>query len=574
MPEGSAPDVGAENLPPLGPVLQKNRWALTQAPGNYEQVPNYGTAAANVAAGTPGTGRGLTKLGKVLSILQSLGQGAMVGSTQPTFGTGALSANAFENQQIATGQEQQQRAMGLQQGQLGLEQARQNLAMMPIYRAMQIEQMRAMQSYRQSQEDLNRAKTERQRQLAGQVGKPFQSGDRMMVYNPDSENADENGYVDVGPAKTAAAKPEKVTPEQETFDYYTRPVEQGGKGYTPGQAFAAMHPHEWQQQPGGGGGANMPPLSMSDIQGRVSKFPPDLQAAFSRLNPQTQESLLKLADGDLPKDAWSPRGTYKNIGGLTQEQATGWASAIANAEGRKWNAQMYGNKNKLYERYNNGDSKEGGQINAFNNFFLHAGDAEKVIDRWDNERLQSGVPWINTPINKLRDKLAGDPLYSQLIAALAPVKKEYMNFLNANRAEHSQDIEEMNKIMNDTETPAQLRDVLKQLGKTAVLRLDSLNETYRTGTGGQDFPNLIHPKVKSDPGVMSLGFGDDLAKYGSGGFMPGYAAPQGPAQAAPAAPPSPTTHNWSATAWSAAHPGEDVKAAIAAARQQGFNVLP
>jgi len=572
---GTVGDIGAAAAtpPPLGPVLEKHRWALTQPPGNYQQVPTFGQAQQGVETGVPGAGRGMTKLGKVLTILQAAGMGAMAGSTQPTFGTGALAANQFGNQQIATQQEQQQRALALQQGQLGLEQARENLAYTPLYRAMQLEQMRQMQAYRQSQELLNKEHANRYKQLTERPDTIKLKDGSVLQHDPNNPNADENGYVEVHPPM--AMKPEKTTPEQETFDYYTRPVAQGGLGKSPAQAFAAMHPHEWQQQPGGGGqGALEPPVTQNLTQ-RIDALPVEqaVKDTFRKLPVHTQEALLGLASGDILLSGWSSRGMYKRSTGLNQEQAMGWARAIS---GGQFNAQMFKNREQLYSRYMNGDSKEGGQINAFNNFFAHAGDAEKVIAEWDRQRAQSGVPWINLSINEIRRNLKGDPLLAQLDAALAPVKKEYNDFLNAHRAEHTHDIEEINKILNDTETPAQLRNVLKQLGRTAVDRLDSLNETYRQGTG-TDFPNLIHPKIKSDPGVIDLGFGNDLARYRSGGTMPGVMAPPGAAAASPQAqapPPTPTTHTWSATQWSNAHPGQDVKAAIAEARRQGYNVLP
>jgi len=519
---GAVSDIGASAATPspLGPVLQRSRWALTQPPGNYQQAPNYGTAAANVAAGVPGTGKGLTKLGKVFAVLQSLGQGAMVGSTQPTFGTGALSANAFENQQIATGQEQQQRALGLEQGQLGLQQARENLAYMPLYRAMQMEQMRQMQAYRQSQEQLNKEHAARYKQLTERPDTIKLKDGSVLQHDPENPNADENGYVEIHPPMPT--KPEKPdSPEQQAMDWAI------AHGKNPMQAYQALHPHEWQQQPGGGAAAVQPPVS-GDLQQQIAQLDPAVGERLSKLAPDTQQALLALARGDIPLSTWSARGTYKNIGGLTQAQAAGWATAIT---GKQFNAATFDNKKKLDQRYNNASTGEGAQLNAFNNFLLHAGDANDVIKQWDQQRVQTGVPWINTPINELRNKLLGDPLYSKLVAALAPVKKEYADFLNNHRAEHSQDIEEMQKILNDTETPAQLRDVLKQLGHTAILRLDSLNENYHNQTG-IDYPNLVHPMAKNNPGLIDLGFGDSLARYRSGGTMPGVWRPGGVAPSA------------------------------------------
>lgn len=520
---------------PLGPVFQpQSRWALTKAPGNYQTVPNYGQASQDVLTGTPGAGAGLTKLGKLLTILRGAGMGAMVGSTQPTFGTGAMTAENFQNQQI-------QQRQAEQAHQMNLEVQRQNLAMLPLQRAWQLQNMqlnqnllRARQEELQQRSDTEAARAERQRQLAGQVQKPIVSGDRLIrpaLPSDDPSKVDENGYVDVGPAPTKAQK--TTTPEQ---DSYQAAVDEYKKqGLSDAQIYNRMHPKEWQQQPGAGApGANAPvPQSISQA---VSQLPPDVQAGLSRFNPQAQASLMALAHGDMPISSWSARGTYKNQGGLTQEQAAGWARTI----NPSWDATLYPTKQRTNQRYT--DSKqEGGQLEAFSNFLRHAGDAADSTAKWRQDFLTTGSPLINTPMNQIRGKVLGDPDYTRFVAALAPVKKEYMDFLNAHRAEHQADIQTMDQILNPASSPAQIEAALKQLSNTAILRLDSLDQNYRTATGGQKFPNLITPKAKQ--AAAKLGFGDAVAEYGSGGALPGYgttaqqqAAPA-PPQAAPAAHP-------------------------------------
>jgi hypothetical protein len=136
------------------------------------------------------------------------------------------------------------------------------------------------------------------------------------------------------------------------------------------------------------------------------------------------------------------------------------------------------------------DGKAADNIMAFNTFLQHGSEA---LDATAAMRAQAGSPLINRPINWLRKNAANDANFSAFQTALVPVRKEYMNFLNNNRAEHEADLKVMDKVLSDDSTPAQIEASLKQLGESADARLRELGRKY-SNTMGEEYPNLIAPE--------------------------------------------------------------------------------
>ena len=136
------------------------------------------------------------------------------------------------------------------------------------------------------------------------------------------------------------------------------------------------------------------------------------------------------------------------------------------------------------------DGKAADNIMAFNTFLQHGSEA---LDATAAMRAQAGSPLINRPLNWIRKNAANDPNFTAFQTALIPVRKEYMNFLNNNRAEHEQDLKVMDKVLSDDSTPAQIESSLKQLGESADARLRELGRKY-SNTMGEEYPNLIAPE--------------------------------------------------------------------------------
>ena len=136
------------------------------------------------------------------------------------------------------------------------------------------------------------------------------------------------------------------------------------------------------------------------------------------------------------------------------------------------------------------DGKAADNIMAFNTFLGHANDAMSATQAM---RAQSGSPLINKPLNWLRKNAANDTNFTSFQTALVPVRKEFMTFLNNNRAEHEDDLKVMDKVLSDNSSPAQIEMALKQLGNSADIRLRQLGRKY-SNTMKEEYPNLITPE--------------------------------------------------------------------------------
>lgn len=259
----------------------------------------------------------------------------------------------------------------------------------------------------------------------------------------------------------------------------------------------------------------------SALQSRFNALPDTVKGQLNGIRTRDIASVFALADGDTSKSTF-PSRIYKGSNQLTQSDAFGLAKQL----NPNLDEKLYNSKQKLLNDYTSSKGT-GGQIETFNNFLNHAADASDVANHWRD----TGSPFLNTAMNKLRNQAEGDPQYTQLVAALEPVRKEYMSFLNANRAEHTQDLEVMQKILSDDATPAQMQEGFKQLANTGVLRLDSINQNWKTVTGG-NYPNLITPKAKQ--AAAKLGQGKAIAEYGSGGQLSAESTRQTPPPSPPA----------------------------------------
>lgn len=132
--------------------------------------------------------------------------------------------------------------------------------------------------------------------------------------------------------------------------------------------------------------------------------------------------------------------------------------------------------------------KVGQQIASFNTFMGHEAEAADANAAW--QRMNS--PLLNRPMAWIAKNAADDPNYVRLQAALGAPAKEYMSFLNANRAEHESDIKQMETVLSPESTPLQINAALKELAKTADFRLASLGKGY-VSTVGTTPQRLLDP---------------------------------------------------------------------------------
>lgn len=136
--------------------------------------------------------------------------------------------------------------------------------------------------------------------------------------------------------------------------------------------------------------------------------------------------------------------------------------------------------------------KIGQQIASFRSFIGHEAEAVNANEAWT--RMNS--PLLNRPLSWIATNASNDPNYIRLKAALGAPAKEYQNFLNQNRAEHEADLKQMDVVLDANSTPLQINAALKELAKTADVRLASLGKGY-TATVGTNFTGLLDPDSKA-----------------------------------------------------------------------------
>lgn len=228
-------------------------------------------------------------------------------------------------------------------------------------------------------------------------------------------------------------------------------------------------------------------------------------------NPEIQTSLLNIAYGDQKNDF--PENPRPKSGLLSKAQADGIAKII----NPDYTPATYDTILKYKKDF---ATKSGPAVDSFNQFLGHSSEALDVVKNFKT----TNSPWLNTPLNKLRQQGAGDPQVAVLMNALQPVRDEYLNLIKKDKAASKEEIEESFKVLPDNATPGQLYGVLNNMAKQAVTRADQINEDYKTNTG-RDYPNLVNPGGKL--AANNLGIGYLVSKYGSGGKLRGVPSPNG-----------------------------------------------
>ena len=145
------------------------------------------------------------------------------------------------------------------------------------------------------------------------------------------------------------------------------------------------------------------------------------------------------------------------------------------------------NQAKMWNDYAGGvRTKTGAQIVAVNTFLGHEAEASAANDAWS----RANSPLLNKPLSWIAKNAANDPNYIRFKTSLGAPAKEYMSFLNANRAEHEADIAQMDIVLDSNSTPVQITAALKELAKTADLRLAQIGGAY-ISTMNRTYPGLM-----------------------------------------------------------------------------------
>jgi hypothetical protein len=170
----------------------------------------------------------------------------------------------------------------------------------------------------------------------------------------------------------------------------------------------------------------------------------------------------------------------------------------------KFDMTTFASRQKVANEFAGGKSAD--QIQSFNTFLGHAKDLSDAVN---NVRL-SGSPLINKPIIWLRNNAAGDPVIAAYLARITPVKDEFLTFLQNNHALTETDRHEGEKLLNENMSPAQMQASIKQVSHTAAIRLDQVNKRYKN-TMHKDYPGLLAPESEdflNQLGIKSAGMAE------------------------------------------------------------------
>jgi hypothetical protein len=497
-------------------------------------TPGYLQASTDPLTGQPtAMNPSLTKLGKLLTVLRAAGVGGIVGSTQPTFGTGFEAAQANTNQQINENLQQQQ-------SRIGVEQARQNLQYLPLMKTLAAQQMRAKMN-------LEGAQAERASSAASRWGAPKVSGTRLISFNPDT-----NKYEDVGPAGTG--KPATKEMGDRTMQYDT--ASDSWKDVGPAKAGTATPYGKIPPEVFGMLGA-MPTDSKYD--GKDYGTQQAAQAAWGR-------DAMAIKDNEAKSKA---SGYATTRGQVVTDTETGitapvpWSVLGSAAPGKYVSPQYDPNTRLAVKSWQDlaPSGKVGQQVTSYNTFLRHTGDLYDAIDSLQN----SGFPDWNKNLNWLRTH-TGDPRVKTFLAKLDPVQKEFQSFLLNNRALYSEDRDAAKNIIDENSSPQQMKDALQSIIHTGGARLSETNDTFKRATGS-DIPDLISPEAQAS--LLKVGGPQAVAQVPP--QVPRQARITGGGGGGPTQP-TPQTHLFDSAAWAAANPGKDVNAAIAKAKKLGYQV--
>jgi hypothetical protein len=229
--------------------------------------------------------------------------------------------------------------------------------------------------------------------------------------------------------------------------------------------------------------------------------------AKQNVKDKTAKATQDKTDADLTAAAQNMlNGDYARIGDVVSyrgNQRTKFYDIMSDAairagkDPRDYSPAALKAKSDLISSFASG--KDADQLVNFNTFLGHADDAMDTTATM-RAKLLAGAPspLLNKPLNWIEKNAANDPDYTAFITSLEPVRKEFMTFLNQNRAEHESDLKVMNTVLDDNATPAQIERALKQLGNSASIRLNNLGRKY-SNTMGTAYPHLITPE-----GVQTL----------------------------------------------------------------------
>ena len=315
---------------------------------------------------------------------------------------------------------------------------------------------------------------------------------------------------------------------------------------------------------------NISAVPMTDeMKANINSLPADKKAVLAGVQDQNLQATLYtlgLNDGTMDIDKIFPNRTYKGGQTMTLQSAIGVIKQLNPA----FSEQNYRAMSKELASTLPG-TKKGDAIEQYNNVLQHSAELQDTMLAIGSNRP---AKFYNTALNKMEKEGWGtDP--ARIAAALEPLKSEFELLMSGGYKPSEEMQAAYNTIINPASTPGQMGAAMKKMAATGAIRLQNMDETYRS-LSGKHIPNLLRPDAKLAAQHLGLEAADPatwsrLVSLDSGGrvFTPGI-----PPENKPAAlqPPSPQTHVFDTAIWSAKHPGQDVAPVAAAAKAAGYGI--
>lgn len=165
-------------------------------------------------------------------------------------------------------------------------------------------------------------------------------------------------------------------------------------------------------------------------------------------------------------------------------------------------------KARAFAEYSDPQSKIGAQLSSFDTLMRHTAEGLDANEKW----VRSGSPLINEKLNWLAENATNDQDYQTFRDTIIAPAKEYMNFLNQNRAEHDSDIKAMDGVLGPNATAKSALTALKVITQTADARAAGLGQRY-LNTVKTNYEGLVSPTalqvmqkfgIKSQSGPLSV----------------------------------------------------------------------
>lgn len=189
-----------------------------------------------------------------------------------------------------------------------------------------------------------------------------------------------------------------------------------------------------------------------------------------------------------------------------------------------WNPEQAEEQLAVWKDFTTDKGKTSQGIQSFNAFNGHVADAIESNEAYRS--LGRNVSdFLNKPITWW-DQHAGEfgqqEQYARFKASLEPAKTEFMTFLENAHALTEHDKAVADSLLDPKQTPAQIESTLKQMARTAAIRMNTVNDRWKRVSGGRDYPDLLNRqsvdaiRLINDPIVTKL-----MGPMQSGGYIVG-----------------------------------------------------